>query len=359
MSTPMIIGIGLALLASVALNGSYLIQHLGSQQAPAISIARPIATLRSLLGSRLWLAGSVAGLVGWALHVAALSQAPLSLVQAFSAGGLALAVPLGAWVTHTRLSRRERRAIFVMGGALALLGIGAGGAGLSSVPAAALGLFLVLCLVGAGTLAALPVGPRRPHALGIAAGMLYGSADVATKAVTTTAHVGGLSHALLSPWALAIAVASAGAFFCLQRGLQLGSVLAVIALMTAVTNVVAIMGGLLVFREPLGSSATTGALHAIALILVAAAAWRLASAQARLAEGGHDGAGADRKPIAPPSANASACSTPARSLLGGITTTKIPSATSAVSAVARRWPARRTPTPASTPSVPPNTAEIP
>ncbi len=311
MTTPLLVGIALALLASVALNTGYLVQHLGSQRTPDISIARPIATLRGLLASRLWLLGSVAGLAGWGLHVGALSQAPLSLVQAFSAGGLALAVPLGAWVTHTRLDRRERIAIIVMGGALALLGIGAGGAGLTTVPAVALVVFLVVCLVASAGLSALPAGPRRPHLLGVAAGILYGSADVATKAATTAAHAGGLAHGVLSPWILAIALASAGGFFCLQRGLQLGSVLAVIALMTAVTNVLAILGGLLVFSEPLGASASTGALHAFALLLVGAAAWRLSFTQARL--GAADGEPEVRRPTIPPSTKASTCSAPARS----------------------------------------------
>jgi hypothetical protein len=315
MTAPLLVGIGLALLASVALNASYLVQHLGSQHTPAISIGRPIATLRSLLASRLWLFGSFAGLVGWGLHVGALSQAPLSLVQAFSAGGLALAVPLGAWVTHTRLERRERAAIVAMGGALALLGIGAGGAGLAIVPAITLAAFLAVCLVVSAGLSALRAGPRRPHLLGIAAGVLYGSADVATKAATTAAHAGGLAHGLLSPWALAIALASAGGFFCLQRGLQLGSVLAVIALMTAVTNVVAILGGLLVFSEPLGATVATGTLHAFALLLVGAAAWRLSFAQARLgAEAEAEGEEADvRRPMMQPSTKASPCSAPASS----------------------------------------------
>lgn len=309
MTAPLLIGVGLALAASLALNTGYLVQHLGSQHAPDISIARPIATLRSLLSSPLWLVGSAAGLLGWALHVGALSQAPLSLVQAFSAGGLALAVPLGALVTRTRLQRRERGAIIVMGGALALLGIGAGGAGLSTVPGLALLVFLTTCIVLATGLSALPAGPRRPHGLGIAAGVLYGSADVATKAATTAAYTGSLWQGMLSPWVLAILLASAGAFFCLQRGLQLGSVLAVIALMTAVTNVVAIIGGLLVFREPLGATAATSTLHVLALVLVGVAAWRLASAQARFSAT----AAVDLAPTAPPSANANACSAPARS----------------------------------------------
>ncbi len=311
MTAPLLTGIGLALLASVALNASYLVQHLGSQHTLDISIFRPIATLRSLLASRLWLLGTVAGLTGWGLHVGALSQAPLSLVQAFSAGGLALAVPLGAWITHTHLTRRERVAIIVMGGSLALLGIGAGGAGLASVPTVTLVAFLAVCIVASTALSALPAGPRRPHLLGVAAGTLYGSADVATKAATTAAGAGGLAHGLFSPWVLAIALASAGGFFCLQRGLQLGSVLAVIALMTAVTNVVAILGGLLVFSEPLGAGAITGALHAFALVLVIAAAWRLSFAQGRL--GAAEVEREVRRPTTTPSTNASPCSAPVRS----------------------------------------------
>jgi hypothetical protein len=309
MTAPLLIGIALALLASVALNAGYLVQHLGSQHAPEISIARPIATLRGLLASRLWLLGSIAGVLGWGLHVGALSQAPLSLVQAFSAGGLALAVPLGAWVTRTRLERRERVAIVAIGGALSLLGVGAGGAGLATVPAVPLAVFLVVCLVVSAGLSALPAGPRRPHLLGIAAGVLYGSADVATKAATTAAHAGGLAHGLLSPWPLAIALACSNGFFCLQRGLQLGSVLAVIALMTAVTNVVAILGGLLVFSEPLGATAPTSVLHAFALLLVGTAAWRLSFTQERLGAAEPD----VRRPTMPPRTKASTCSAPVRS----------------------------------------------
>jgi hypothetical protein len=311
MTTPLLIGVALALLASVALNAGYLVQHLGSRHTPDISIGRPIATLRSLFASRLWLLGSAAGMVGWGLHVGALSQAPLTLVQAFSAGGLALAVPLAAWVTHTRLSRRERGAVVAMGGALALLGIGTGGAGTPGVPAAALTVFLLVCLVASAGLSALPAGPRRPHLLGIAAGVLYGSGDVATKAVTSAVQAGGAAHGLVSPWAVAIAAASAGGFFCLQRGLQLGSVLAVIALMTAATNVVAILGGLLVFSEPLGATAGSGVLHAFALLAVGVAAWRLSFTQGRL--GAAEVEPEVRRPTMPPSTNASTCSAPVRS----------------------------------------------
>jgi hypothetical protein len=131
----------------------------------------------------------------------------------------------------------------------------------------------------AGAFAAVPAGERRGHGLGVAAGVLYGLADAATKAAL---HAGGALAALLSPWVVLVAAASALAFFCFQRGLQIGPPLPVIVLMTAATNLVAVAGGLVVFAEPLGASPATSALHVLAFGLVGAAAWRLSAAQARL-----------------------------------------------------------------------------
>ena len=155
-------------------------------------------------------------------------------------------------------------------------------------------VYLGVVATGAAVLAAVRASARRPHALGIAAGILYGAADAATKAATTAAH-GNLFDGLLSPWAGVVLLASLAAFFCFQRGLQLGAAMAVIALMTAATNLTAILGGLLVFSEPLGSSPPTAVLHGAALVLVGIAAWRLAPAQTRLGEG----AGEPTLPSAP------------------------------------------------------------
>jgi hypothetical protein len=275
-------GIALALVASIALNASYLLQHLGSREAPRVTLRRPAASLRGLLGSRLWLTGTAAGLAGWALHVASLSQAPLSLVQAFSAGGLALAVPFAAHVTRAPLAASERRAVLLMVGALILLALGAGPAGAGIAAAAAMAAFIAVAAAVATAFAAAPPRGRRAHGLGVAAGVLYGAADAATKAAMGALHAGGLLAAVLSPWVVVVAAASAGAFFCFQRGLQVGPALPVIALMTAATNLVAVAGGLIVFAEPLGVSVLTSALHVLAFALVGAAAWRLSAAQARL-----------------------------------------------------------------------------
>jgi hypothetical protein len=60
----------------------------------------------------------------------------------------------------------------------------------------------------------------------------------------------------------------------------------VIALMTTATNVSSIAGAFVVFGDPLGRTPGIAVLHALAFALVAASAWRLAPAQARLATAG-------------------------------------------------------------------------
>lgn len=279
--SPLVAGLGLALLASLLLNGSYLLQHVGAGSAPDVTPLHPLRTLAGLLRSRVWTAGLALGLTGWALHVGALASAPLSLVQAFAAGGLALAVPAAALLLHERLTRQELGAVALMVFALVALAFGAHGGALSRpVPSVALGA----CLAGAGLLAAaLSARPgASPHALGAAAGILYGAADAATKAATLAAHRDGALAALLSPWPLVVVALSVGAFFCFQRGLQRGPAVPVVALMTVMTEATATVAGLTVFGDSLGAGDASAVLHAFAFVAIGVAAWRLAPSKALL-----------------------------------------------------------------------------
>ena len=84
--------------------------------------------------------------------------------------------------------------------------------------------------------------------LGAAAGMLFGVSDVAIKALT---GVGGFGeHALL-----AVAgdrdVASVVAFYVSARGMQQGDAVPVIAATSTAANVSCILGGIVVFGDPM------------------------------------------------------------------------------------------------------------
>jgi hypothetical protein len=104
------------------------------------------------------------------------------------------------------------------------------------------------------------------NVLGLAGGIFYGAADVAIKALTGVGPV--------SPWLAVAAVTTVAAFFCFQRALQAGRAVPVIALMTGGTNLVSILGGFVVFGDPLGATPALAVLHtaAFAVVLVAASA---------------------------------------------------------------------------------------
>ena len=217
MTPPLLVGIALALLASVALNAGYLVQHLGSQHTPDISIGRPIATLRGLLASRLWLLGSIAGVLGMgaarrcALPGPALARA--GLLRRWPGAGRAARRVGHAHAAGTSRARRDRRHRGRTGAARVRRGRRRSG----RRPSRAAGRIprRLPRRVGRSLRAARRVAPPAP-ARHRGRGALW-QRRRRHQGRHDRAHAGGLAHGLLSPWPLAIALACAGGFFCLQR----------------------------------------------------------------------------------------------------------------------------------------------
>jgi len=242
MSLPL--GLGLALLSTAALSGGFYLQHTASGGLPRLSLRHPVASLAALLTCWQWLAGFVTGLGGWALYIAALRFAPLSLVQATSAGGVGL-LALLIRLRGGRLAGRERLAVAASVGGLLLLGLSLpSGTGHAAAPgwAAPLG-WVAVSLVLAAVAAVPGAAALRPGAgLAVAAGLLYSAGDVATKAAVGGVHPAALFAALL--------LACHGlAFVALQLSFQRGPALATAGVATLLTNAAPILAGLLVFSE--------------------------------------------------------------------------------------------------------------
>ncbi len=258
------LGLVLAGLSTVAINGGYALQHTAASRLSRLRLSEPLRSLRSLAGNGRWTAGFLLGIGGWAVYVAALRVAPLSLVQAASAGGIAvLALGVGRLRAHERVGVGAAIAGLVMLG-LSLPRHPAGG----HASTLALATWLAASAVAAGV-AALAVGGGA--GLGTAAGVLYAAGDVATKA----AVAGGVAFvpALLAAHGLA--------FVCMQLAFQRGSRLATAGLAVVWTNALPIVAGTLLFAESLpGGWRGSARLAAFALVLVGAAALALRSAAA-------------------------------------------------------------------------------
>jgi hypothetical protein len=248
-------GLLLALGSTGALNVGYFMQHQEASKLPPLTLRRPIHSLVSLFRNVRWTIGFFLGIGGWVLYVAALALAPLSLVQASSAGGIGVL----ALLARAR-APRERLGVALSIAGLALLGVSlaggtdAGRAGSIAVTA----LWLTVSVAAAGGAAATRM--LAPGAgLGAAAGILYAAGDVGTKAAVHGGARLAFVPALLACHGLA--------FVALNLAFQRGGPLATAGVATLLTNSLPIVAGLAVFGEALPGGAL-GALRVAAFALV-------------------------------------------------------------------------------------------
>src|SRR5579872_4066484 len=87
---PVWIGLTVAFVSALITNTAYSLEHDAAAALPPLSPRRPFRSVRLLLRDRRWLLAFAAETVGWLMYVAALRLAPLSLVQAVAASGVAV-----------------------------------------------------------------------------------------------------------------------------------------------------------------------------------------------------------------------------------------------------------------------------
>lgn len=272
MTAGLLLALGCALLANVAM----LCKYRGANQAPDVRFSRPLASAAALFASKWWTIGFVIALVAWGLHIAALSIAPLSLVQAVIAGGIALLAIPARSLFGISLGWRELAGLGLSAGGLAFLALTAAdhSPSVSEYSAQTMATFEGIAIVlGLALLLSAHHGQGRRHGgilLASAAGLLVGVSDVALKALAET--VPGDLASILSPWVIVAALGGLGGFYALARSLQLGDPVQVIVISSVAANCAAIAGGVLVYGDPVGSDALGVAARSAAFAAVIAAA---------------------------------------------------------------------------------------
>jgi len=273
-----ILGLALALACALATNVAFLFKHRGAVLAPPVRVRQPLRSAADLFRSRWFTVGWLVAAGAWVLHVAALALAPLSIVQAVLSGGLVFLAVLAERYFGFHLGRRQWIGLSVTAAGLVVIGLTSGSqegdppdyapAALIAVECTVLGLATGLAMIS-GRHSALRA--REGMLLGVAAGALFGVSDIALKYLTNAVGNGVLE--ILSPWTVAALVASVVAFYASARSLQLGPGVEVIALTSVAANLIAIVGGILVFRDPIGTGAVaiSGRMVAFGLVIVGAA----------------------------------------------------------------------------------------
>ena len=261
----LLLAVGCALLTNVGL----LCKHRGAVRAPDVHFAKPLESGANLFRSRWWTIGFIVSFVAWGLHAAALALAPLSMVQAVIAGGLALLVlPASRWFGIS-FGVRELVGLVLAAGGLAFLALTAAqehpaaGSNYSHTTMAAFEGGAIV--IGAALLFSAHRGDGHRHG-----GLLLGVSDVALKALAEVVPRDLL--AIISPWTVVAAIAGLIAFYALARSLQLGDPVSVIVVSSVAANVAAIVGGVLVFGDSMGSDTLAVAARSAAFAAVIAAA---------------------------------------------------------------------------------------
>ena len=254
------VGLLLAFAAALTAQVALLSKHRGAVAAPTVDIRHPLRSAVGLFRSKWFAIGFGIAVVSWGFQVVAMSMAPLSLVKAVLAGSLALlAIPATLWFGH-RLGRREFIGLGLSAIGLALLAVTMHNAAEHAHTGYSVPTLAVFEGAAIAVGAVLLFGGRRRSCptqgglmLGASAGLLVGVADISVKALTGTVPADPMS--LLGPWTLVAIAGAVGGFFALGRGLQVGGAIQVIAISTMTANVSAVLGGIFVFGDPMGSDA--------------------------------------------------------------------------------------------------------
>jgi hypothetical protein len=269
------IGIGLAVAAALLTNLASLLKHRGCHRAAPVTLRNPLRSARGLAASPWFAAGWGLAAVAWIVHVAALSMAPISIVQAVLAGGAVTLAVMAQRIFGDPVERRQWLALLLGGAGLALLVLTLPhfkGSDSSFTVGAMLGFEGGLALIASG----LALGHRSERLAGhhrvllaAIAGTLFGITGVAIKGLT---GAGDISVVVLAPWVLVTMLAGVGAQYATAAALQRGGAIETIGLIGLVANAAQIVGGVLVFGDPLANSPLGLVLQATAFAMVCGSA---------------------------------------------------------------------------------------
>jgi drug/metabolite transporter (DMT)-like permease len=269
-STSTAIALVLAAASTTLTNIAYLREHEAAAAMPALSMRRPLHSLKLLASDRSWMLGFAMESGGFLLYAAALSLASLALVQSINAGGIGVLAFVSARMAHRRLRRVETAGVLLSFVGLVALAVSLVG-GSEKGGHGSTGLVLLWLGASAGAAAIVLALRRRvlgvAIAYGIAGGIFFSIGDIATKLATQ----GGVRAAFVVLLVLGYTLGT----MLLQIGYQAGGALVVAGLATLLTNALPIAAGTVVLDEPVPSGAF-GAVRILAFACVVTGAFLLA-----------------------------------------------------------------------------------
>ena len=259
----------LALIAAAIFALGTVLQQRAAMTEPDDQASSNTILLR-LATHPVWLAGIAAYGLAYGVQAAALGSGQIVVVQPVLATTIVFALPLGVWLSHQRISRRDvLAAVAVTVGLGAFLLFADPGGGRSSVPT---GEWLIAGGAVLGAVAGLVIaGRKRTGALkaallGTGAGLAFGLISCLTKEVVEVFEDDGVV-AMFEDWQLyAILALGFVGMTITQQGLQTGVLPPEVATSSIFNPAISVVLGLALFEETIHRSAVDSVAAVLALL---------------------------------------------------------------------------------------------
>ncbi|MHA5051326.1 hypothetical protein [Streptomyces sp. SD15] len=255
-----------ALLANVLYSTGFVLEKRALAALPVVDIRRPAHLLRLVLGSPLWIGGSLALAAGFGAQLAVYRTLPIAAAQGIFVSGLVLLVLLSSQLLGEETTGRERYALGAILLALLMVVLSLSEGSDTVGRGAPAPLVLTVCLptlaTGVWLYRAAERRARHRHRMpttgveyGVAVGLLYGVSSLAIKGVssylTTTDLAGAVVAVLRSPYPYLLLFTGAFGLVMSQAALQRCRASLIVPVCTTVTCLFTAVLGTLAFGEAL------------------------------------------------------------------------------------------------------------
>ncbi len=259
-------GVAAALMANTLYSLGFVLEKRALTALPEVNIRRPARLLRLVLGSPLWIGGSLALAAGFGAQLVVYRTLPIAAAQGIFVSGLVLLVLLSARLLGEETSGRERYALGAILAALLMVVLSLREGSETVSRAAPYPLILLVCVpslaAGVWLYNAAERRARHRHRMpttgveyGVAVGLLYGVSSLAIKGVSSYLTASGPGSAILnllrSPYPYLLLFTGAFGLVMSQAALQRCRASLIVPVCTTVTSLFTAVLGTLSFGEAL------------------------------------------------------------------------------------------------------------
>jgi drug/metabolite transporter (DMT)-like permease len=291
-ASPKIASLGLYLIIALIASALFALGLLMMKsRAYRLPIAQGTGTWQAMvvwLRDPIWAAGLLIQTLGYALFVLSLAEAPISLVSVVMQGGIALFVLFAVIFLGERARASEWAgiAITILGMLLLAISLTSGEAQSPTENRTMILMSVILCVAGY-----VPLRTRRFIENGVGAaifsGVVFGLASLYTKAMTddylAREIVAPAVRVVTNPYVYGVIIANIVGMIALQNSFSSARGIIAMPLSSALSNIVPIVGGMIVFGERLPDDAVHAAMRIAAFVLTVLGSALLANAQEEVA----------------------------------------------------------------------------